>query len=40
MRTQYSEQYNFTIQRELPSDMLFQIGYVGTQAHRCWHPTT
>ena len=34
MRTQYSEQYNFTIQRELPSDVLFQIGYVGTQAHR------
>ena len=34
MRTQYSEQYNFTLQRELPSDILFQIGYVGTQAHR------
>ncbi len=34
MRTQYSEQYNFTIQRELPADVLFQIGYVGTQAHR------
>ena len=34
MRTQYSEQYNFTIQRELPGETLFQIGYVGTQAHR------
>ena len=34
MRTQYSEQYNFTIQRELRRRLLFQIGYVGTQAHR------
>ena len=34
MRTQYSEQYNFTVQRELPGDVLFQIGYVGTEAHR------
>jgi len=34
MRTQYSEQYNFTIQRELRGDVLFQMGYVGTQAHR------
>jgi len=34
MRTQYSEQYNFTIQRELAGDVLFQIGYVGTEAHR------
>lgn len=34
MRTQYSEQYNFTIQRELPGKMLFQIGYVGSEAHR------
>ena len=34
MRTQYSEQYNLTIQRELRGDVLFQIGYVGTQAHR------
>ncbi|HTT65374.1 MAG TPA: carboxypeptidase regulatory-like domain-containing protein [Bryobacteraceae bacterium] len=34
MRTQYSEQYNFTVQREFPGDVLFQIGYVGTQAHR------
>jgi hypothetical protein len=34
MRSQYSEQYNFTIQRQLAKDLLFQIGYVGTQAHR------
>ncbi len=34
IRTQYSDQYNFTIQRELPSDILLQIGYVGTQGHR------
>lgn len=34
LRPQYSEQYNFTIKRELPGDMLFQIGYVGSQGHR------
>ncbi len=34
MRSQYSDQYNFTIQHELAKDLLFQIGYVGTQAHR------
>ncbi len=34
LRSQYSEQYNFTIQRQLAKDLLFQIGYVGTQAHR------
>ena len=34
MRAQYSEQYNFTIQRELPGNILFQIGYVGSQGHR------
>ncbi len=33
-RSQYAEQYNLTIQRELPGDMMFQIGYVGTQGHR------
>ena len=31
---QYSEQYNLTIKRELPGNILFQIGYVGTQGHR------
>ena len=34
LRTQYSDQYNFTIQRQLTNNMRFQIGYVGTQAHR------
>jgi hypothetical protein len=34
LRTQYAEQYNFTIQRELPGDILMQVGYVGTQGHR------
>ncbi len=33
-RTQYAEQYNFTIQRELPADTLLQIAYVGSQGHR------
>ncbi|HKW87181.1 MAG TPA: carboxypeptidase-like regulatory domain-containing protein [Candidatus Acidoferrales bacterium] len=33
-RTQYSEQYNLTLQRELAKDLIFQIGYVGTQGHR------
>jgi hypothetical protein len=34
LRSQYSDQYNFTIQRELVSNLLVQIGYVGTQGHR------
>lgn len=34
MRTQYSAQYNLNIQRELSRDMVFQIGYVGSQGHR------
>jgi len=34
MRSQYSEQYNLTIKRELPGDILFQIAYVGSQGHR------
>ncbi|MGB2679098.1 MAG: carboxypeptidase regulatory-like domain-containing protein [Candidatus Acidiferrum sp.] len=33
LRTQYAEQYNFTIERQLTSDMLLRIAYVGTQAH-------
>jgi hypothetical protein len=33
-RSQYAEQYNFTIQRELGKDLVFQIGYVGSQGHR------
>jgi hypothetical protein len=34
MRTQYSAQYNLTIQRELTKDMKLEVGYVGTQGHR------
>lgn len=34
LRTQYSEQYNLTVQRQLTPDMMFQIGYVGSQGHR------
>ena len=34
LRTQYSAQYNFTIQRELSKDMKLQVGYVGSQGHR------
>ena len=34
LRTQYSAQYNFTIKRELPGNILAQIGYVGSQGHR------
>jgi TonB dependent receptor len=34
LRLQYSDQYNLTIKRQLPGEVLFQIGYVGTQGHR------
>jgi hypothetical protein len=34
MRSQYSDQYNFTVKRELPGDILLQLGYVGSQGHR------
>ncbi len=34
MRTQYSAQYNLTVQRELTRDMKLEIGYVGSQGHR------
>lgn len=34
MRTQYSVQYNLSIQRELSNNIVFQIGYVGSQGHR------
>ena len=34
LRTQYSAQYNLTIQRELSRDMKLEIGYVGSQGHR------
>ena len=34
MRTQYTAQYNFTIQRQLARDLVLQLGYVGSQGHR------
>jgi Carboxypeptidase regulatory-like domain len=34
MRSQYSDQYNLTIQRELPKQMKLEVGYVGSQGHR------
>jgi Carboxypeptidase regulatory-like domain len=34
LRPQYSAQYNLTIKRELPGNILVQVGYVGSQGHR------
>ena len=34
LRTQYTAQYNLSIQRELAKDLLWQVGYVGSQGHR------
>jgi len=34
MRSQYSAQYNFGIQRELAKNLMLQVGYVGSQGHR------
>jgi hypothetical protein len=34
LRMQYSDQYNLTVKRQLPGDILFQVGYVGSQGHR------
>jgi hypothetical protein len=34
MRSQYSAQYNLTIQRELAKDTKLEVGYVGSQGHR------
>ena len=33
LKTQYAEQYNLTIERQISKSMLFRISYVGTQAH-------
>lgn len=33
-RTQYAEQYNLTIQREVAKGMVLQLSYVGRQGHR------
>jgi hypothetical protein len=34
MRTQYTAQYNLTVQRELARNLVLQLGYVGSQGHR------
>jgi hypothetical protein len=34
IRSQYAEQYNLSIQREIAKDLVFQIAYVGRQGHR------
>jgi hypothetical protein len=34
MRTQFSAQYNLTVERELTNDMKLEVSYVGTQGHR------
>jgi hypothetical protein len=33
LKTQYAEQYNLTVERQLSKDMLLRVSYVGTQAH-------
>jgi hypothetical protein len=34
MRSQYSAQYNLTIERQLSNDLKLQVGFVGSQGHR------
>ena len=34
LRSQYSEQYNLTLQREIGRNIVLQVGYVGSQGHR------
>jgi len=34
MRSQYSAQYNLTVERQLSRDLKLQVGYVGSQGHR------
>jgi hypothetical protein len=34
MRSQYSDQYNLSIQHELAHDLVMRVGYVGSQGHR------
>jgi len=33
LKSQYAEQYNLTIERQLTKDMLFRVSYVGTESH-------
>jgi hypothetical protein len=34
LRTQYTAQYNLTVQHEFAKDLMLQVGYVGSQGHR------
>jgi hypothetical protein len=34
LRTQYTAQYNFGISREIAKDLVWNLGYVGSQGHR------
>lgn len=34
MRPQYAVQYNFGLEREISSNLVFKVNYVGTQGHR------
>jgi hypothetical protein len=34
LRSQYTTQYNLTVQRQLTKDMMLQLGYVGSEGHR------
>ena len=34
LRTQYTEQYNLQVQHQFGNDMVFTLGYVGSQGHR------
>ena len=34
LRTQFADQYNLTLERQLAQDLILRVGYVGTQAHR------
>jgi len=33
IKTQYTAQYNLTVQRQLAGDLMLQVGYVGSQGH-------
>jgi hypothetical protein len=33
LKSQYAEQYNLTLERQITKDMLLRVSYVGTQAH-------
>ncbi|MBI3208747.1 MAG: TonB-dependent receptor [Candidatus Solibacter usitatus] len=35
--TPYSQQWNFTVQREMPGELLLEVGYVGATSHKLRH---